>query len=663
MLAQTKDIGFGILDARSGKEVKLAMQRLHLGGRILPVGARLVVHHQFRSGEKEPIEVIYTFPLPRDAALRRFRVSGEHFSMRSELKRVKEAMDEYEKGISDGHLSALARPYQDGLVSLTLGNIRPGETVLVSMEIIAGVDIRDDGLRFRFPFTLSPCYYSQAKYVTVAPGVGEIELPENEFDDLILPNFLADASGLHQVSFDLRVSMSQPLKEVGSPSHAISVQPNGDSSCRVKIATNTDVPTRDLVLDVTTRMGATGILAGTGKDGKGHFAMMLPSSRFGKVSEKPRRVVFLLDRSGSMSGAPFNQARKAINACLGILREEDQFGMVVFDDKPWLFTKWIAPGNMDYRKAAEEYLEKVPAGGGTELVAGFMEAVKVLGNKSGDIFLLTDGQVSGTDKILAKAKATGIRIHCLGIGAASQDRFLALLARETGGVSRFVGPQERVDLSALDLFASMSRPLATELEVKNLSADPLLIEPKPSKDVFAGIPILVWGETPKAGDYDLELNWSGESGNESLRETVHILENGPGETIRLLHGARLITDLEIHLPGRSNHPAAQRRMDQRIENRLQSLSETYGLASRMMALVAVVERPGDQPGMLPTTKVVPVGMPRDITFEAYFNPPSFKKIANFNFMRELCKSPSAPIDEVEFLRRIWRSGNKILSQG
>jgi hypothetical protein len=44
------------------------MQRLWLVGRILGVGARLLVKHTFRSGEKKPLEVIYGFGLPRDAA-------------------------------------------------------------------------------------------------------------------------------------------------------------------------------------------------------------------------------------------------------------------------------------------------------------------------------------------------------------------------------------------------------------------------------------------------------------------------------------------------------------------------------------------------------------------------------------------------------------------
>ena len=44
------------------------MQRLWLTGQVLPAGARLVVQHVFRSEEEKPLEVIYSFPLPRDAA-------------------------------------------------------------------------------------------------------------------------------------------------------------------------------------------------------------------------------------------------------------------------------------------------------------------------------------------------------------------------------------------------------------------------------------------------------------------------------------------------------------------------------------------------------------------------------------------------------------------
>ena len=68
---------FAPLDAATGRPINLAMQRLWLMGQVLPAGARLVAQHVFRSEEEKPLEVIYAFPLPRDGALRSFRITGE----------------------------------------------------------------------------------------------------------------------------------------------------------------------------------------------------------------------------------------------------------------------------------------------------------------------------------------------------------------------------------------------------------------------------------------------------------------------------------------------------------------------------------------------------------------------------------------------------------
>ena len=123
--------GFIPVHSTSGKAIQLTMQKLHLTGRILPVGARLLVSHIFRSSESKPVEVIYTFGLPRDASVRRFRISGDGFSVRSELKPAKDAREKYERGVERGSLSALLEGYRDGLVSLNVGNIRPEEEVKV----------------------------------------------------------------------------------------------------------------------------------------------------------------------------------------------------------------------------------------------------------------------------------------------------------------------------------------------------------------------------------------------------------------------------------------------------------------------------------------------------------------------------------------------------
>jgi len=467
MLTETETSAFIAMQAESGKPLRLAMQKLWLQGRVLPVGARIVVRHVFRSTETKPMEVIYAFALPRDAALRRFRVVGEGFNVHSELKPTEEAVKAYEKGIEEGHLSSLLRQYGDGVVNLTLGNIRPSETVAILLEILAGVEARDEGIRFRFPFTLAASYHSKVRAIEVEPGVGEIELPDEQFGDVVLPRYQSDASDLHEVGFELSICMAQPIAEIASPSHALRVSTAGDHRSRVALASDHDVPNRDLVLDVRTRHALADVLCGVDKKGKGRFAAIISSQAFGKAPDNSRRVVFVLDRSGSMAGLPMDQASKALDACLSALEERDEFGLVAFDDSVEVFRPSLSLAEKSARDAARNFLHAIRARGGTELAQGVSSAIKMLAGKGGDIMVLTDGQVFGTEKILAEARRGGVRIHCLGIGSASQDHFLSLLARQTGGICRFLTPRERVDLPSVGLFASLGRPLAGSLRARD----------------------------------------------------------------------------------------------------------------------------------------------------------------------------------------------------
>jgi Ca-activated chloride channel family protein len=258
---------------------------------------------------------------------------------------------------------------------------------------------------------------------------------------------------------------------------------------------------------------------------------------------------------------------------------------------------------MSEREAARKFLARIDARGGTELARAIGAAAKILGKEGGDILVMTDGQVFGTEAVLEEARAAGVRIHCLGIGSASQDRFLALLARQTGGISRFLTPRERVDVPAVDLFASVGCPVASALAVKGAA----VLTELPAC-VFAGTPLVFFGDAEASAT--LRVEW--DAGHREL-----LLEIGAspiGETLRLLTGARLIADLESRVTSHA-------REEGRIEKRIEDLSLAYGLASRRMALVAVVERAGDQASDVPKTVVVPVGMPQDTNFGAYFGAP------------------------------------------
>ncbi len=632
---------FGVYAKRDGREVRLAMQELWLSGTVLPIGARLVVRHVFQSAEETPLEVIYAFVLPRDAAMRSFRIVGDGFECHSELRPVDEAEEIYEVGVEGGHLSVLAKGYRDGLVNLNVGNVRPGETVTVYLEIVAGVEAHDNGFRFRFPFTLAPSYHPRAGRSLSPDGIGEISLPTDEFGDVVLPPWHSDAESLHRVGFNLSVDIPDMEVQLASPSHPISVLECGR---KIELAVEGDVPNRDLVLDVHFNAVKPVVFAGTDATGRGRLTAIVPSTCFGDAEGEPRRTVFLIDRSGSMGGKSMQQALKATAACLGALTEADCFGVVVFDNTTEMLAPELLPATKRNREAAKSFLSGISARGGTELAAGVACAAKVLGNAGGDIVLLTDGQVYGSEDIIARARRLNTRLHCLGIGSASQDRFLTLLVRATGGVSRFVTPRERVDMALLEVFASSGVPVAKGLYGQPLGEWRLHLAPRPASLVYSGAPLVLMGSFDGTEGGQLQIGWSNMAGEHTL--TLPVLpEDGPlGEALRALQGARLITDAESgaiapfdgvtdpddvdnvleHLCSMGTkgaevgvvelRPSVEQATRNPLEATLMGLSEEYGLANRAMALVAMVKRKGGFSGRLPRTQVVPIGIPEDSCF-------------------------------------------------
>ena len=132
-------------------------------------------------------------------------------------------------------------------------------------------------------------------------------LPEADFGDLLLPQWMEDEAALHRVGFDLAVAWPGKLNEVGSPSHRIIVTRTGDGEARVTLGPASDVPNRDLVLDACGAQPSVRAYGGAVPVHGHHVSVVVPSTWFGAATVAHRHVIFLLDRSGSMGGAPLEQ--------------------------------------------------------------------------------------------------------------------------------------------------------------------------------------------------------------------------------------------------------------------------------------------------------------------------------------------------------------------
>ena len=614
-----ESVGNVLTEAGTGLTIPLTMQRLDLVGRVTPVGAMLRVTHRFKTeGQIEPMEALYTFMLPRNGTLRRFIVKGENFKVESKLEPRAEAREAYEEGMEAGHLSVLAEANQDGMVSLSVGQVQPDEIITVVMDIVSGVEIKDNIYRFRFPFTLAPSYHARA-IVTSTKDDGKMTLPSDVFGDIILPEWKNDASGLHRVSFRMNVEAAGKLDSVSSPSHRILVRPSGEGSAEIELSGTGDVPNRDLVIDVQAKEVEASVFADaklvskkSSKDdpkvmkGASRWTVVVPSSLLPKSKKVSRKVCFVLDDSGSMGGQPIEQAKLAVRACLSALRPTDEFGLIYFGSSYTVFDAKMAKATDVSRKRADQFISRIHAGsGGTNLADALGAAISVLGGSGGDIFLMTDGQVFETGTIVEQCAAAGAKVHVLGIGSASQDRFLSSLARRSHGVQKMVGVTEDVTASSLELFNAVRRPI--QIDLKAYVTGKKMSQEHQVDTIWDGYPVLLTddGTTGLNLPQTVTFTWGCGKSVKKVKVPVNCIQEVPNGLSGLLHAGRQVEDLEAALDAALKDGPEKKN----IEALLKVVSISYGLASRLMSLIAIVKRAGDQAGTQVKQQVVAVGIP------------------------------------------------------
>ena len=149
---------------------------------------------------------------------------------------------------------------------------------------------------------------------------------------------------------------------------------------------------------------------------------------------EPVSVALVLDRSGSMSGSPMDDAKDAANYFVDQMASNDKGCIVSFDGDITVDQTFTTDKN-----ALHTAINGLVAGGGTYLYDAVVEAVNQCNTQSGRkaIISLTDGQ-SGVyhynlDDCILAAQAAGLPVYTIGLGNGIDRTSLQRLADETGG--------------------------------------------------------------------------------------------------------------------------------------------------------------------------------------------------------------------------------------
>lgn len=266
------------------------------------------------------------------------------------------------------------------------------------------------------------------------------------------------------------------------------------------------------------------------------------------VERAPSALQVVLDRSGSMSGAPLEGAKRALVALVHRLDPTDSFGLVTFDDQAQVV---VPTGPLSDKAAVVAQIMGVHPGGTTDLGAGLLrglrEVRRAVHTGGATVLVVSDGHVNAGlrepaqfGELAAKATADGLVVSTLGYGEGYDETLLSVLARHGSGNHVFAADPDAAG-------AAIAREVDGLLD-KVVQAATLTVQMQPAVEMlrlYNDLPAQHLGD----GKVMIELGdlYAGEQRKLLLRLQVPALESlGLAEVARL--------ELQyVELPGLLEH--------------------------------------------------------------------------------------------------------------
>ncbi|MEP6689510.1 MAG: VIT domain-containing protein [Gemmatimonadaceae bacterium] len=579
--------------------------------------ARTTVEQRYENSFSEPIEAVYTFPLPAMSAVNDFVMQIGTRKIVGIVRPKAEAEQIYREAVARGQTASLMTQERPNIFNQQVANIEPGGTVTIAITYFERLDYAHGEYEWTFPMVVGPRYMPGGSSPVIFTGSGGAAAhPANPSPPVLKPG---QRSG-HDIGLTVTLDAGLPITKFAVPTHRIDAQEMSASRRSIHLASNDSIPNRDFVLRWSVAGAETqfGVLAHRAKDG-GYFTLtMQPPLAPRDEQVTPREVTFLLDISGSMSGFPLDIAKNVVRQTLDRLRPDDMFNLVYFESgNGQLFERAQAntPANVS---AAKKWLDNIQGGGGTEMLAGLRRALQAHHDpRYLQMFVFcTDGYIGNDAEVLkaVKEERGSARFFGFGIGSSVNRYLMDGIGEQGGGATHIVLPRDSASVTTgvERLFTAIDSPVLVDIAMDWNGLPVENVYPSKLGDLFAGQTINVIGRFTRAAKGTAYV--TGRIGARRVRVAVRVdlPESEP------LHAAlgpvwarSRIADLSTAML------TADSSSSRRLAQDITALAVEHHLVSQYTSFVAVDESRVVGNGM-PVRIVQPVELPEGVSYKGIF---------------------------------------------
>jgi Ca-activated chloride channel family protein len=226
--------------------------------------------------------------------------------------------------------------------------------------------------------------------------------------------------------------------------------------------------------------------------------MMYPPRALETLERQPLELVFVLDCSGSMSGAPIAQAKDAILLALDRLEPDDTFQIIRFSMNASQFGPDPVPATPENVRRARQYVQSLEGTGGTQMIEGIKAALDFPHDSERLRFVtfLTDGYIGNELEILGAIheRLGDSRIFSFGVGSSVNRYLLERMAGVGRGAVAYLGLQDS-GREVMDFFFDrVSHPALIDVGIEWAGMHVSDVYPSRLPDLFVGRPVVVTGK-------------------------------------------------------------------------------------------------------------------------------------------------------------------------